>query len=58
MSLALPDDGKLIALDKNKETNKIALNFFNKANQEKKIQTMIIGIVQWKRKLTRIQILI
>ena len=37
MSLALPDDGKLIALDKNKETNKIALNFFNKANQEKKI---------------------
>jgi len=40
MSLALPDDGKLIALDKNKETNKIALNFFNKANQEKKIQTI------------------
>ena len=28
MSLALPDDGKLIALDKNKKTNKIALNFF------------------------------
>ena len=40
MSLALPDDGKLIALDKNKETKKIALNFFNKANQEKKIQTI------------------
>ena len=40
MSLALPDDGKLIAIDKNKETNKIALNFFNKANQEKKIQTI------------------
>ena len=40
MSLALPYDGKLIALDKNKETNKIALNFFNKANQEKKIQTI------------------
>ena len=40
MSLALPDDGKLIALDKNKETNKIALNFFKKANQEKKIQTI------------------
>src|SRR5210317_932454 len=29
--LALPDDGKLIALDKNEETNKIALNFFKKA---------------------------
>ena len=41
MSLALPDDGKLIALDKNKETNKIALNFFNKANQGKKIQTIV-----------------
>ena len=41
MSLALPDDGKLIALDKNKETNKIALNFFNKANQQKKIQTIV-----------------
>ena len=41
MSLALPDDGKLIALDKNKETNKIALNFFNKANQKKKIQTIV-----------------
>ena len=41
MSLALPDDGKLIALDKNKETNKIALNFFNKANQESKIKTIV-----------------
>ena len=41
MLLALPNDGKLIALDKNKETNKIALNFFNKANQEKKIQTIV-----------------
>ena len=28
ISLALPDDGKLIALDKNEETNKIALRFF------------------------------
>ena len=28
MSLALPKDGRLIALDKNQETNKIALNFF------------------------------
>ena len=41
MSLALPDEGKLIALDKNKETNKIALSFFKKANQEKKIQTIV-----------------
>ncbi len=41
ISLALPDDGKLIALDKSEETNKIALDFFKKANQEHKIQTII-----------------
>ena len=41
MSLALPDDGKLIALDKDIETNKIALNFFRKANQDHKIQTIV-----------------
>ncbi len=41
ISLALPDEGKLIALDKNKETNKIALDFFKKANQDHKIETMI-----------------
>ena len=40
MSLALPNDGSLIALDKNKETNNIALEFFKKANQDKKIQTI------------------
>ena len=41
ISLALPDDGKLITLDKNEETNKIALDFFKKANQDHKIQTII-----------------
>ena len=41
ISLALPDDGKLIALDKNEETNKIASDFFKKANQDHKIQTII-----------------
>jgi len=41
IALALPDDGKLIALDKNNETNKIAINFFKKANLEHKIQTII-----------------
>ena len=39
--LALPDNGKLIALDKNKETNKVAINFFKKANQDHKIETKI-----------------
>ena len=41
ISLALPNNGKLIALDKNEETNKIALDFFKKANQDHKIQTII-----------------
>ena len=41
MALALPEDGKLIALDKNEETNKVALSFFKKANQDHKIQTII-----------------
>ena len=41
MSLALPDDGILLALDKNNVTNKIATDFFKKANQEKKIKTII-----------------
>ena len=41
ISLALPDDGKLIALDKNEETNKIALNFFKKAKQDHKIKSII-----------------
>jgi predicted O-methyltransferase YrrM len=41
ISLALPNDGKLIALDKNEETNKVALSFFKKANQDHKIETKI-----------------
>ena len=41
ISLALPDYGRLIALDKNEETNKVALNFFKKAKQDHKIQTII-----------------
>ena len=41
IALALPDDGKLIALDKDKETNKIAVSFFKKANLDNKIQTIV-----------------
>ena len=41
MALALPDNGEIIALDKNKETNKIAVNFFKKAEQNHKIKTII-----------------
>ena len=41
MALALPDNGEIIGLDKNKETNKIAVNFFKKAEQNHKIKTII-----------------
>ena len=41
MSLALPDDGSIIALDKNQNTNEIAVNFFRKASQDNKINTII-----------------
>jgi len=51
MSLALPDDGSLIALDKNTETNKIAINFFKKANQDKKIKTIIKPALESIKKL-------
>jgi len=41
IALALPDDGKLIALDKDEGTSKVAIDFFKKANLDNKIQTMI-----------------
>ena len=41
IALALPDDGKLVALDKDEETNKIAVSFFKKANLDNKIQTIV-----------------
>jgi len=41
MALGLPDDGSLIALDKNTETNLKAQSFFKKANQDKKIKTIV-----------------
>lgn len=46
ISLALPNDGKLIALDKNQETNKVALDFFKKAKQNHKIKTIIKPALQ------------
>jgi caffeoyl-CoA O-methyltransferase len=53
MSLALPDDGSVIALDKNIETNKIAINFFIKANQEKKIKTIIKPAIESIKELKK-----
>ena len=41
MALALPDDGKITALDKDEKTNKIAVKFFKKSRQDHKIKTII-----------------
>ena len=41
MALGLPNDGNLITLDKNIETNLKAQSFFKKANQDKKIKTIV-----------------
>ena len=46
MSLALPDDGLVIALDKNKETSNTAVNFFKKAAQENKIKLIIAPAIE------------
>ena len=41
MALVLPIDGKLVALDKDKETIKVAQSFFKKAKMNNKISTII-----------------
>ena len=41
MALGLPEDGMIIALDKNSETNTKAKEFFKKAEQDKKIKTIV-----------------
>ena len=41
IALGLPENGNLIALDKNKDTSKKAADFFKKANLHKKIKTIV-----------------
>ena len=41
IALGLPEDGTIISLDKNSETNIIAKEFFKKAEQDKKIKTIV-----------------
>ena len=53
MSLGLSDDGSLIALDKNNETNNIALEFFKKADQDKKIKTIIKPAIESLKKFNK-----
>jgi len=51
MGLALPNDGKIICLDINKETSKTASNFFKKANLDKKIKIVLAPAMQSLNKL-------
>ena len=46
MSLAMPNDGKIITLDKNSKTSKIASTFFKKANQENKIEIITVSALE------------
>ena len=55
MSLALPDDGKVITLDKNEKTNEVATKFFIDAKQENKIKIIknnaIDNLNEFKKKI-------
>ncbi|MDC1093219.1 class I SAM-dependent methyltransferase [Pelagibacteraceae bacterium] len=53
MALGLPNDGSLIALDKNAETNSKAQSFFKKANQDKKIKTIVNPALETLEEFTK-----
>jgi len=51
MALSLPQDGRIICLDKNKETSKNAKSYFIKANVENKINIIIANALDTMEKL-------
>jgi len=51
MGLSMPKDGKIICLDINKETSKVAKNFFKKAGLEKKIEIILGPAINTLKKL-------
>ena len=53
MALALPENGYLLSLDKNIKTNIVATEFFKKANQSKKIKTIINPALESLEKLKK-----
>ena len=53
MALGLPEDGRIIALDKNSETNAKAKEFFKKAEQDKKIKTIVNSALDTLNKLKK-----
>ena len=52
MSLALPEDGSVLALDKNHKTSKIAESFFEKASQDNKIKLIIAPALESLKNLS------
>ena len=53
IALGLPEDGMIIALDKNSETNAKAKEFFKKAEQDKKIKTIVNPALDTLNKLKK-----
>ena len=53
IALGLPKDGMIIALDKNSETNIKAKEFFKKAEQDKKIKTIVNPALDTLNKLKK-----
>ena len=51
MALSLPQDGRIICLDKNSETSKNAESYFKKANVENKIKIIIANALDTMEKL-------
>ena len=51
MALALPKDGKLVTLDKNKETSKKAELYFKKANLDNKIEIILNNALESMKNL-------
>ena len=52
MALALSEKGSIFALDKNRNTSNIALNFFKKAAQDHKIKMIIAPALESLKNLT------
>ena len=52
MALALSEKGSIFALDKNRDTSNIALNFFKKAAQDHKIKMIIAPALESLKNLT------
>ena len=57
MGLVIPNDGKITCLDINKKTTDVAINFFKKANLDKKIETILAPAIETLNKLKKKKLL-